>query len=186
MAKSERGPRGRFGLRNSASGITGGAVNSDLPRRHVARMAVMLLLATGGLVAFILGLGDFRRQQNALSQLRWHASHFERRIGAGDVMPLNFEPEIPPEGPRKMIPLQWLDRASASKLRGVDRPVVVAQTIPILQVFGRDGRAVMTFKGGKFAVEWLTLPRFKALWTEQQEVLNRLSVEEALKPPSGP
>jgi hypothetical protein len=149
-------------------------------------MAMILSLATGALVAFILGLGDFRRQQNALSQLRWHASNFERRIGAGGVMPLNFEPDVPPEGQRKMIPLQWLDRASASKLRSVDRPVMVAQTIPILQVFGYDGRAVLTFKGGKFAVEWMTPPRFDALWTGQQEVLNSLSAEKAVEPPSGP
>ena len=135
----------------------------------------MLCLATGGLVAFILGLGDFRRQRNVLAQLRWHANNYERRIGAGGVMPLNFDPDVPPEGQRKMIPLQWLDRASAAKLRGGDRPVMVAQTVPILQVFGYDGRAVMTFKGGKFTVEWMTLPKFDAVYAAQQETLRRAS-----------
>ena len=146
----------------------------------------MLLIATGALVAFILGLGDFRRQRNALAQLRWHANNYEHRVGAGGVMPLNFEPDIPPQGQRKMIPLQWLDRASAAKLRGGDRPVMVAQTVPILQVFGYDGRAVMTFKGGKFTVEWMTLPRFEALWTAQKQLVDRLSAEKAVDTPSGP
>ena len=146
----------------------------------------MLCLATGGLVAFILGLGDFRRQRNVLAQLRWHANNYERRIGAGGVMPLNFDPDVPPEGQRKMIPLQWLDRASAAKLRGGNRSVIVAQTVPILQVFGYDGRAVMTFKGGKLTVEWLTLPRFEALWAAQKELVDRLAAEKAVETPTGP
>jgi hypothetical protein len=146
----------------------------------------MLCLATGALVAFILGLGDFRRQRNALAQLRWHASNYERRIGAGGVMPLNFDPDVPPEGQRKMIPLQWLDRAAAAKLRGGDRPVVVTHTIPILQVFGYDGRAVMTFQGGRFSVEWMTLPRFEALWAAQQEIVGRPASENAVDTPTGP
>jgi len=161
-------------------------VNPIPPHTDVARKAVLLCLASAALVAFILGLGDFRRQRNALAQLRWHANNYERRIGAGGVMPLNFDPNVPPEEQRKMIPLQWLDRASASKLRGVDRPVMVAQTIPILKVFGYDGRAVMMFKGGKFTVEWLALPRFEALWAEQQEMLNRSVPDKAAQTPSGP
>ena len=146
----------------------------------------MLLIATGVLVAFILGLGDFRRQRNALAQLRWHANNYERRIGAGGVMPLNFDPDVPPEGQRKMIPLQWLDFASATKLRGGDRPVMVAQTVSILQVFGYDGRAVMTFKGGKFTVEWMTLPQFEALRAAQQEIVGRLASENTVGTPSIP
>ena len=146
----------------------------------------MLCLATAGLVAFILGLGDFRRQRNALAQLRWHATNFERRIGAGGVMPLNFDPDVPPEGQRKMIPLQWLDRASAVKLRGGDRPVMVAQTVPVLQVFGYDGRAVMTFKAGKFSVGWMTLPKFDAVYAAQQEFVGGLAVEKPDETPSTP
>jgi len=159
-------------------------VNPNPPRKEVARTAVLLCLATAALVAFILGLGDFRRQRYALAQLRWHANNYERRIGPGGVMPLNFDPDVPPEGQRKMIPLQWLDRASAAKLRGGDRPVMVAQTVPILQVFGYDGRAVMTFKGGKLTVEWLTLPRFEALWAAQKELVDRLAAEKAVDTPT--
>ena len=166
--------------------MTGGGVNPNPSRSDVARTALMLLIATGALVAFILGLGDFRRQRNALAQLRWHANNYERRIGAGGGMPLNFDPDIPPEGQRKMIPLQWLDRASAAKLRDSNRPVMVAQTIPILQVFGYDGRAVMTFKGGKLTVEWMTLPRFEALWAAQQEIVGRLASERVIETPSIP
>lgn len=161
-------------------------MNPIPPRTHVARKALLLCLASAALVAFILGLGDFRRQRNALAQLRLHANNYERRIGAGGVMPLNFDPDVPPGGQRKMIPLQWLDRASAAKLRGVDRPVMVAQTIPILQVFGYDGRAVMTFKSGKLTVEWMKLPRFEALWTEQKEMLNRSVPDESAETPGGP
>jgi hypothetical protein len=161
-------------------------VNPNPPRKDATRTALLLLIATGVLVAFILGLGDFRRQRFALDQLRWHANNYERRIGAGGVMPLNFDPDVPPEGQRKMIPLQWLDRASAAKLRGGDRTVIVAQTIPILQVFGYDGRAVMTFKGGKLTVEWMTLPRFEALWAAQKELVDRPAAEKAVDTPTGP
>lgn len=161
-------------------------MNPNPPRKDVARTAVLLCLATGALVAFILGLGDFRRQRNALAQLRWHSNNYDRRVGAGGMMPLNFDPDVPPEGQRNMIPLQWLDRTSAAKLRGVDRPVMVAQTIPILQVFGYDGRAVMTFKGGKFTVEWLTLPQFETLWAAQKKLVDRPAADKAVDAPTGP
>ena len=161
-------------------------MNPDNPRKDVVRNAVVLCLATAGLVAFILGLGDFRRQRNALAQLRWHATTFERRIGAGGVLPLNFEPDVPPEGRRKMIPLEWLDREAAGKLRGSDRPIIVAQTVSILQVFGRNGRAVMTFRGGKLSVEWMTLPQFDGLYAAQQEFVRRLGAEKASETPNQP
>ena len=161
-------------------------MNPNPPRKDVARTAVLLCLATAALVAFILGLGDFRRQRNALAQLRWHANNYERRIGAYGVMPLNFDPDVPPEGQRKMIPLQWLDRASAAKLRGGDRTVMVAQTIPIFQMFGHNGRAVMTFKGGNLTVEWMTLPRFEVLWAAQKELVDRPATEKAVDTPTGP
>ncbi len=139
----------------------------------------MLLIATSVLVAFILGLGDFRRKRFAIAQLRWHADNYERRIGAGGVMPLNFDPDVSPLGQRKTIPLQWLDRASAGRLRSVDRPVLVAQTVPILQVFGYDGRAVITFKDGKLTVEWMTLPQFDSFYAAQQEVIRRPAPDPA-------
>jgi hypothetical protein len=33
----------------------------------------------------------------------------------------------------------------------------------------------MTFKGGKFTVEWMTLPKFDAVYAAQQETLRRAS-----------
>ena len=161
-------------------------MNPNSPRKDVVRTAVVLCLAAAGLVAFILGLGDFRRQRNSLAQVRWHATNFERRIGEGGALPLNFDPEVPPEGRRKMIPLESLDRQAAAKLRGSDGPIIVAQTVPILKVFGRNGRAVMTFRGGKFSVEWMTLPRFDAVYAAQQELLRRLAAEKPSEPASPP
>ncbi len=166
--------------------MTGNGLNPNPPRKSVARAALLLTLATAALVAFILGLGDFRRQRNALAQMHWHASIYERRIGVGGVMPLNFEPDTAAGAERRMIPLQFLDHASAVRLRSSDKPVMVAQTIPITQVFGKDGRAVMTFKGGKFAVEWMTLAQFDALWAAQQGVVSRLEAEKAGEAPRVP
>jgi len=145
----------------------------------------MLLIATGVLVAFILGLGDFRRQRYALAQLRLQANNYERRIGAGGVMPLNFDPDVLPGG-QKMIPLESLDRQAAAMLRAANGPILVAQTVPILQVFGREGRAVMTFHKGKFAVEWMTLPSFEALLNAQKELMARLAAEKAADTPASP
>ncbi len=160
-------------------------MNPDSPRKDVVRTAVVLCLAAAGLVAFILGLGDYRRQRNSLAQVRWHATNFERRIGEGGALPLNFDADVPPEGRQRMIPLESLDRQAAAKLRGSDRPILVAQTVPILQVFGRNGRAVMTFNNGKFAVDWMTLPRFDTAFAAQQELLRRLAAEK-LSEPAGP
>ncbi len=161
-------------------------MNPNSPRKDVVRTAAVLCLAAAGLVAFILGLGDYRRQRNSLAQLRWHATNFERRIGEGGALPLNFEPEVPPEGRQKMIPLESLDRQAAARLRGSDRPILVAQTVPILQVFGRNGRAVMTFNKGKFAVGWMTLPQFDALHAAQQELLRRLAAQKPSEPAGPP
>ena len=146
----------------------------------------MLCVATAGLVAFILGLGDFRRQRNALAQVRWQATNYERRIGTGGLLPLNFEPDVPPEGRRRMIPLEWLDHQSAGMLRGSDRPIIVAQTVPILQVFGRNGRAVMIFRAGKFSVEWMALPRFDEVYAAQQELIRRVATERSGEKPPTP
>ncbi len=146
----------------------------------------MLCLATAGVLAFIVGVGDLRRKNNALAQARQHATNFERRIGDGGALPLNFDPDVLPEGRRKMIPLESLDRQAAAKLRGNDRPILVAQTVPILQVFGRNGRAVMTFRGGKFSVEWMTLPRFDAVYAAQQELVRRLAAEKPSEPAGPP
>lgn len=179
------------GLKPGAAG-GGFACSGDLgvtpsnPRKDVVRTALMLCLATAGLVAFILGLGDLRRQRNALAQLRWQALNYERRIGVGGALPLNFDPDVVPEGPRKMIKLECLDRESAARLRGSDRPIIVARTVPILRVFGRDGRAVMTFKGGKFTVGWMTLPRFDVLLAAQREFAQSRPPEPARDAPTQP
>lgn len=120
----------------------------------------MLVLAVLGLAAFILGLGDIRRQRYAMEQVRVHAAAFQRRVSESGTLPLNLEPETPPQGGEKLIPLEWLDRESAGRFRGLPGPVIVVQTVPVLRTLGPDGRAVVRFDQGRFEVGWMTLKQF--------------------------
>lgn len=132
-------------------------------RKSPLQSTAVLLIAFLGLVAFILGLGDFRRQRYAVEQARWHAANYQRRTGEGGLLPLNLEPETPPGGANQMIALEWLDRQAATAARQRRGRVIVAQTVPITQVLRRDGRAVIFFQDGRFDAAWLSLAQFDAL-----------------------
>ncbi len=131
------------------------------------RSAAYLVIATLGLVAFILGLGDLRRQRNAVAQAKWHAGVFQARVGEGKALPLNLAPETPPEGAAQMIRLESLPHDAAMNLRGTTQPIIAAWTAPVLQVLRRDGRAVLLFHEGRFEVRWMTLRRFEELRARQ-------------------
>ena len=132
-------------------------------RKSPLQSTAVLVIAFLGLVSFILGLGDFRRQRYAVEQARWHAANYQRRMAEGSLLPLNLEPETPPGGATQMIALEWLDRQAALAARQRRGRIIVAQTAPISQVIRRDGRAVIFFQDGRFDVAWLSLAQFNAL-----------------------
>lgn len=139
------------------------ALTQTRTRPSPLRSALLLLIALGGLVCFILGLGDIRRQRYAVEQARWHAAQFQKRVGDGGLLPLNLEPEAAPTGVTQMIPLQWPDHQAASALRERTGKILVAQSVRISQSIRSDGRAVIFFDKGRFEAVWMTEPEFAAI-----------------------
>lgn len=131
-------------------------------RTSPLRSAVLLLVALAGLVCFILGLGDIRRERYAVEQARWHAAQYQQRVGDGGLLPLNLEPETAPSGVTQMISLEWPDHQAASALRERTGRILVAQTVRISQSLRRDGRAVIFFDKGRFDARWMTEAEFAA------------------------
>jgi hypothetical protein len=73
---------------------------------------------------------------------------------------MNLEPLESPQRDTGMLRLEWLDRDQVRALRDLNTRRIVAQTAPVLQVVGRDGRGVVVFSDGQFAVTWMTLYEF--------------------------
>ena len=148
-------------MRNAAQPQTPDPV-IDAPqrRRRIIRSAIRLTAASACLIVFILFLGDVRRQERALSQCRWHVTTLTSRLGPGHALPMNLEPLESPQRDTGMLRLEWLDRDQVRALRDLNTRRIVAQTAPVLQVVGRDGRGVVVFSDGQFAVTWMTLYEF--------------------------
>lgn len=153
-------------------------------RRSLGRSAAYLAMASLGLLLFILGLGDYRRQRNSLEQAKWHAAVYQRRLSDGSALPLNLEPEMPPEDAPPMIKWEFLDRDAARALRGGGEAIIAAHTAPVLQVLRRDGRAVVFFKDGRFEVRWVPLGLFETLSAAQRKRITDEAV--LLSPRSSP
>jgi len=157
------------------------------PRRPpVLRSAVVLAAGTLATVAFILVLGDVRRKNNALTQARWHAAKFTERIDESGLLPLQLRLDTPPDGAEKMLALDWLPAETAVLLRRAEQRVLAAQTPPVRQDLGLDGRAVIFFQNGRFEVQWLAPSEFDAALTAQKAELRRLSPLERFDAPSPP
>ncbi len=144
-------------------------VDAPQRRQRIIRSAIRLTAASACLIVFILFLGDLRRQERALNQCHWHASTLTSRLGPGNALPMNLEPIESPQRETGMLRLEWLDRDQVRALRDLNTRRIVAQTVPILQVVGRDGRGVIVFDDGQFEVTWMTLSEFdKAVAMQDQ------------------
>jgi len=144
------------------------------PRKDSLRTLVILVVAAGALLAFIAALGDFRRQQNALGQMQWHAGTYILRMGDTGQLPLNLEPDIAPQRQTKMIRVQWISRDDARTLRESADRIIAAYSVPMPRALAADGRAVVIFEGGKFHVEWLGLEAFDQAMQAQQREIDRI------------
>ena len=152
------------------------------PGKESLRTVVVLVVAAGGLLAFIAALGDFRRQQNALGQLQWHAGTYQLRMGDTDQLPLNLEPDVAPERQTKMIKVQWISREDARALREGTGQVIAVYSTPIPRALATDGRAVVLYEGGAFRVEWFGLDAFDEAMQAQQHEIDRLRQQRSDSP----
>lgn len=152
------------------------------PRRDSLRTLVVLVVAAGALLAFIAALGDFRRQQNALGQMQWHAGTYSMRMSDAGQLPLNLEPDVAPERQTKMIKVHWISRNDARTLREGAGRVIVAHSAPIPRALATNGRAIVIFEGGSFRVEWSDLEAFDQAMQAQQRQIDRLEQQRSNTP----
>ncbi len=152
------------------------------PRIDSLRTLVVLVVAAGALLEFIAALGDFRRQQNMLAQMQWHAGTYAMRMGDTAQLPLNLEPDVAPERQTKMIKVQWISSSDARTLRESTDRVIAVYSAPIPRVLAVDGRAVVIFEGGEFRVEWFGLEAFDEAMQVQQREIDRLKQQRSNAP----
>lgn len=137
----------------------------------LSRNSVVLLFAAAALLVFIAVLGDWRRVNNALAQAATHAEFFQTRVGEGGLLPLNLEPDIPPEQRDKYFRMEWLSSDEALRLRSTREPVLAAQSVALPRLVGEDGRAVILFHEGRFRATWMRESEYRGVSSAQRERL---------------
>lgn len=145
------------------------------PPRNSLRSLLLLLVAASALMAFIAGVGDFRRKQNAIAQMLFNCATYTARMGNTNTLPLNLEPDVAVTRQDKMIKVFWITREDARTLRGQTGKIIAAYSGPIPRALSANGRVIAYFEGGSFGAEWLTLDEFSRRWKKQQETVRRLA-----------
>jgi len=149
-------------------------LNSQAPHnRSPLRTLILLLLFTAALLVFIAWLGDWRRRHNIDTLMNTQVQAYSLLTTEGGLLPLNLQPTLSLDPPSRIIDA-WLSSEEVRVLRGTDREVMVAWTIPLVRALGRNERAVIFFDHGKFDVRWLPLTQFDALFAEQIAQIKRL------------
>lgn len=151
-------------------------------RKSLLRYAILLAIATGALILFILLLGDLRRQSSALAQMKRYTGILTARLGEKRSLPLNLELDVSPEQASGTPAFEHLSREQAWLLRDRDKRIIVAQTFPVRQRLLFDGRAVVFFEQGRFSFEWFRADDFDKLYAAQVEELRRRGTGETAAP----
>lgn len=151
-------------------------------RRSIFRYALLLVVATGALILFILLLGDLRRESSALAQMKRYTGTLTARLGENRSLPINLEPDESPEPASRTYTFDYLSRDQAWLLRDRDKRTIVAQTLPVHQRLLFDGRVVVFFEQGRFTFEWLRMADFDKLYNVQVEELRQLARDAAAGP----
>ncbi len=172
---------GRSGTEVTISEEVAGGVRT---RPSIMRSAILPMVGTLALFAFILVQGDSRRRQRAVDQAQWHMENLAQLVGEAGVLPLNLAPESAPGHPSKMF--EWISRQEARRLRNSHQRVIISHTRnPERIVLGPSGRAVVFFKDGQFSAEWISLSRFEELFAAQQDHIRRLAGDAGSPPDNG-
>ena len=159
---------------------------TPLRPRSLLRSVLVVGLIAVALVVFTFLLGDVRRRHIVLAQAERYTDELQSRVFAPGLLPLNLEIEIPPHLRTRAYAAKFLSRQDAHTLRGTDRRIIAAYTVPIARTLAPDGRGVVFFEEGRFATDWLTLDEFDRLAAEQAEVLVRLRANRANSDMAGP
>ena len=154
---------------------TDSGLNSRMPRnRSPLRTLIPLLIFTLILLIFIAWLGDWRRRHNVQTLMTGQAQAYSSLTTDAGLLPLNLQPALPLDPPSRIINA-WLGPDEARMLRGADHEVMVAWTVPLVRALGRNERAVIFFRQGRFEVRWLHLREFDALFAKQIAQIKQLA-----------
>lgn len=151
-------------------------------RKRVARTLTSLVIATAGLILFILVMGDLRLNEAAFARAEVYIDQVTQRMEQPHVLPLNLAFRVDEElgeSTAARRKFEWLTRKESWLMRGSDRRVLVAHTDPIQRRLMADGRVIVFFEKGVFGSEWVSLEVFDRLVAEQIEELERLAREDA-------
>lgn len=153
-------------------------------RKRVVRTLSLLVVATVGLILFIIVMGDLRRHERAFALAKTYIDEVSQRVGQQHILPLNLTLQVdenPGETSGPGPTLECLTRYEALLLRSSDRRVLAAQTQPIIRRVMSNGRVVIFFEDGVFSSDWISLGEFKRFVFAQDEEIEKLKQGEAAK-----
>jgi|GEM_PF-2368480 len=149
-------------------------------RRRIIRSVVVLVVATGALVAFILVMGDLRRYKVAMGMVDLYVDQVSVRIRQQRELPIDLSlhaDKVTDAFSAASKNIEWLTRDEAWLMRQSDGPVMTAWTKPVHRRFLEDGRAVVFFEDGALQSVWLTPAAFEEAEKKQAAELARLNLE---------
>ena len=151
-------------------------------RSRIVRSAVLLLVGLVALCLVILVIRDVRHKTRALDLTRWHADTIARRIGSQGALPRNLNPEVDETVSSGELRLYWPPSQDVPVLRAYPKPIIVAWSAVIGQVFRTNGRAVVFFEDGRCEVQWLGTGAFDRQYEEQQAFIEQARRGPGLAP----
>lgn len=154
--------------------------------RPIGRTVLLLAMATGALLLFIIWQSDGRRRNIAMNQAQAYALRVSDRIGSSGLLPLNLDPGSFSADTSGTYRMESLLRSQARLLRDADGPVLAAQTLPVYQVLGASGRCVVVFENKRFSSRWVTTSEFDHLAALTADQLGKLTRRFETEPPDGP
>jgi hypothetical protein len=123
------------------------------------------------LVVFVCFVGDYRRRHIAMSQMERYASALGAQIGTSGVVPLNVNPDDLLGADDQPIDMETLSRDQVRCLRAKNQPILIAWSVCLTQVLGRNGRATVSYESGQAVPAWVTEDRFIERRKEQAALL---------------
>lgn len=155
-------------------------------RTPIARTVLLLAMATGALLLFIIWQSDGRRRNIAMNQAQAYALRVSERIGSSGLLPLNLDPGSFSADTPGAYRMEWLTWSQARLLRDAEGSVLAAQTFPVHQVLGATGRCVVVFENKRFSSRWVTNSQFDHLAAVTADQLGKLTRRFKTEPSNDP
>ena len=146
--------------------------HTSADRRNAIRRSIgFRIIAASIVIAFVCFVGDVRRKRIAVNQMDRYATALNATIGETGVIPLNLEPKQLLDSDHVPIDMTTLTRSQVACLRERDSLFIPAWTVRLIQVLGRNGRAIVTYQEGRAVQEWITESTFATRYAAQTDKL---------------